>query len=172
MRAAGKDATTVISEPIPVTLDYALEVGGERRWSTCDVRHTVPLALCCWAAARPPQRPGPGRATCCDVKPALTSFAAPFRPLCLQYIADDEVSVSQPLGRGVLASHLELVDPCMCAWPHMLPSGEHGNDGGSNWRRGAPSMHTAACPPRPPQLVEITPASVRMRKNPSVKKRK
>ena len=46
MRAAGKDATTVISEPIPVTLDYALEVGGERRWSTRDVRHTVPLALC------------------------------------------------------------------------------------------------------------------------------
>lgn len=26
MRAAGKDATVVISEPIPVTLDYALEV--------------------------------------------------------------------------------------------------------------------------------------------------
>lgn len=25
MRAAGKDATVVISEPIPVTLDYALE---------------------------------------------------------------------------------------------------------------------------------------------------
>jgi hypothetical protein len=27
MRASGKDATVVISEPIPVTLDYALEVG-------------------------------------------------------------------------------------------------------------------------------------------------
>ncbi len=28
MRAAGKDATVVLSEPVEVNLDYALEVGG------------------------------------------------------------------------------------------------------------------------------------------------
>lgn len=41
MRAAGKDATTVISEPIPVTLDYALEVGGQRLADQCVVCGTL-----------------------------------------------------------------------------------------------------------------------------------
>lgn len=47
MRAAGKDATVVISEPIPVTLDYALEVS----W-TCGFADTHACCFACATVAR------------------------------------------------------------------------------------------------------------------------
>ena len=85
MRASGKDATVVLSEPIPVTLDYALEVrcgaaeqgGWGRDAAACVLCSVSTCAVVSWLR--------------CPHPAVYRRRLPPPFPLPLQYIADDEL---------------------------------------------------------------------------------